>query len=1150
MKHKYISMLIKLLLIFLFLLKIDCSNFFSGNKQTKTNGKSFQKDISEKKKNKKNRKLQTLDENYFFPLKIFLDLNNFNETFPFNNFVKEDEYKITFINAMNKAKYALESFIEIYFNAENPIITDDMFEEWGIEKWNTTYFGNKPIPHQSEVITQEVDTDISSIVKNTLISLNYTFTIFFRFESLEDDFLAYSKIVGIDFYDNPLVGIITLNNNFPESKITSHYLEALMLHEFTHLLGFHQKILVNSEHDWYFTGIIQEEGISENGQEKKIYYLDNKLSPNLFQYVNDYFGCTTDRLLRINLEMNKYNNIHWPSRLLLGDYMTEFNYIEEQVISGLTLHFLEDLPHLRIKKYYTGGLMRFGKHQGCNFFNKPCINEVQKFENDFYYPTSGNFDSTEPSCSSGRLSRTIHILHNYEVEDKIPNIYRYFGENVLYGGLTSTDYCPVSEYDTSNSENLYINSCSKKGTISNEAKSKYGEAISDNSFCVLNNLVKKPESGTEPSPEPFRAGCYNMYCSSRSLTVQVGEDYLVCPRTGGKIISKNYAGYILCPDYNLICSAEEDGKLCNDMFDCIERKIEEKKIYNYDYTIKTTQDSSSYSGNDVEVLQGLEETEKGICPLYCSQCKQDTGCFECRSGYGLFGIDETDENERIKCKDSVQLGTKHYKNTNTNIYYSCADEHCRTCQSKNICTVCETHYKVIEGQCKDKVEHCNQYEESNENLCKICNNDFKLVKEGIDTITETICMLSNDFNSIKDYYYSVGTGDNIYYQKCSTGVENCLKCESSNHCNECINNNDDKEYAIIEGDNEHCQDLKTKKYFKDSDNKYRLCEYGINNCDTCEKDRYNILKCLTCKSPYILVHSDIDECIEENQVLNNNYFTDENENYASCGNNLYHSVENCQTCNDKDTCLTCKSGYQLLNSNLCISNNDLKKNKYIKIGNNDIYRACSEIIKGCEICTDENTCTECNIAFDLDNHNKCIPTALALTKYYLDMANGKYVSCSEAIDNCEECSSETICTKCKSRYELDDTSLCKEIVKQTDIYENESTENNVSNESNESNQSNNNHNGNNNGKDKDYDKIKALATGGIVLGSVGTVAAIIAMIFMILKKNLFTKTTPNVVIDATNSANIANEEPNEVVVQSTRRTIHNEQKNNDDKKEE
>ena len=48
-----------------------------------------------------------------------------------------------------------------------------------------------------------------------------------------------------------------------------------------------------------------------------------------------------------------------------------------------------------------------------------------------------------------------------------------------------------------------------------------------------------------------------------------------------------YEGYLLCPDYNLMCSGTV---ICNDLFDCVEKKSEIKEeSYIYDYEIKTSQ---------------------------------------------------------------------------------------------------------------------------------------------------------------------------------------------------------------------------------------------------------------------------------------------------------------------------------------------------------------------------------------------------------------------------------------------------------------------------------------------------------------------------------------------------------------------------------
>ena len=61
---------------------------------------------------------------------------------------------------------------------------------------------------------------------------------------------------------------------------------------------------------------------------------------------------------------------------------------------------------------------------------------------------------------------------------------------------------------------------------------------------------------------------------SKSLTIKIGEDFIVCHRAGGEIEVNDYDGYLLCPDYNLICSGTI---LCNDMFNYIEKKSEIKK---------------------------------------------------------------------------------------------------------------------------------------------------------------------------------------------------------------------------------------------------------------------------------------------------------------------------------------------------------------------------------------------------------------------------------------------------------------------------------------------------------------------------------------------------------------------------------------------
>ena len=290
--------------------------------------------------------------------------------------------------------------------------------------------------------------------------------------------------------------------------------------------------------------------------------------------------------------------------------MTEFDYPEEQVLSGFTLAFLEDTTNFIINYNYTGGLMRFGKHKECDFVN-PEINcggndlttNINSFTyaNEFHLPLllSGESPIEEPSCSSGRLSKTVHKFHYYE-PDKRPSIYEYLQNG--YGGVKSTNYCPISEYPEKNEINIYKGRCSEADTsVDYMEEMELGESFSPSSFCVLSSLL---EYGSSLAVE-FRAVCYEMLCSSRSLTIKVKDRYIVCPRSGGKIAAKDLVGYILCPDYNLICTGE---KVCNNLFSCIENESTEKKdTLNYDYDIKTTQNSALYETNDnIVVIENYE----------------------------------------------------------------------------------------------------------------------------------------------------------------------------------------------------------------------------------------------------------------------------------------------------------------------------------------------------------------------------------------------------------------------------------------------------------------------------------------------------------------------------------------------------------------
>ena len=337
-------------------------------------------------------------------------------------------------------------------------------------------------------------------------------------------------------------------------------------------------------------------------------------------------------------------------------------YEEEQAISEFTLALLEDTGNFKAK-YYTGGLMKYGKNKGCDFINSKCVNNGKiksKYENEYFDGYKMKYYIYDPSCTSGRQSRVYSFLSVYY--QSIPKQYQYYsGQPTLGGSRSSADYCPIFAKDMYSFETrniYYAGHCSKIGSelygssvnyngnkISNGGISSItGENYSNESFCVLSSLLDKQENNYEYYLDQVHAICYQMHCSDKSLTIQIKNDYIVCPRAGGKIRVKNFEGYLLCPDYYLICSGTV---LCNDMFECVEKKSLLKDDIIYDYTIKTSQNIiSSEKGKFSK--EYYELSENGICPQNCTQCKENENqTIECIEWRNEFIEDDDDDDKKI-----------------------------------------------------------------------------------------------------------------------------------------------------------------------------------------------------------------------------------------------------------------------------------------------------------------------------------------------------------------------------------------------------------------------------------------------------------------------------------------------------------------------
>ena len=597
-------------LIFCFIVLIENQeeekkNIFEANKDLRFCGAGLQKYnikispiISKKHKLNPSRKLSTV----YTPIRIILDTTYFEYQANYLPLIKDKVPALK--EAMKKAVKALSDFLEVEDYGNDifyGLLTQDFFNYYKIYSWNPIFNNNANIPADLIILAkfQEVDEFPPGVLASAMPIYLYELT------------------------KRPIVGLLTVSysadffayNNYQE------YYSLVFLHELTHALGFLESMFpfFPQQNDLLMKKVIR-------GVERTLIK-----SPRVVERARKYFNCPTLEGLELEEQGGTGSEIsHWEQRILLGDYMGAVIYQEEMVISEFTLALLEDSGWYK-PKYYTGGLFRFGKNQGCEFIYDECIeNNQTKFKNEFY-----NIDEKwMQGCSTGRQSRTYKPFQQYEYMNE-----KYKRFSTSYGGYIYTaDYCPINGMILYESGNNYFYGNCKYGSYNfgyyvnyinedlsietghpNSALPNIGEKISDKSFCIMANIVPKGKYKLYNSV--FHPMCYPTYCSSKSLTIQINNLYIVCPREGGNVEVEGYDGFVNCPDYNLICTGTV---LCNDIFDCIDKKsLPKNESYVYNYTPLTTLQVMELP--DVETKKGYELSNDGICKIGESSCKTSSG---------------------------------------------------------------------------------------------------------------------------------------------------------------------------------------------------------------------------------------------------------------------------------------------------------------------------------------------------------------------------------------------------------------------------------------------------------------------------------------------------------------------------------------------
>lgn len=387
--------------------------------------------------------------------------------------------------------------------------------------------------------TQGIDTDI--------VIFPYVDT------SITSNTEAYASACVMAVTNNrPVAGVIafTLATKTNKTNWLEFYTN-LALHEITHILVFNPSMFnayVDSNNQLLgLKNVIKTQEV--NGVNRTMI-----ITPKVVAAAKKHFNCSEVTGVELeDLGGAGTAGSHWEARIMLGDYMIGVS-LDESAMSDITLALFEDSGWYSVN-YYSGGLMRFGKNEGCDFLNKKCLtNGAVAYPEEFCNVTYAQ------SCSTGRTSRAICYITAFN--GNIPTPYQYF-PNVNQGGFPYADYCPVKLSVTNMTYFLPYNCRVGYSTF----PASYSENISTTSSCFMSSLSKQTISYSENANVGV---CYQYGCNSNfTISVIVGGISNICSYKGQKINFVGYTGSLTCPDYNQICTGTVP---CVNIIDCINKK--------------------------------------------------------------------------------------------------------------------------------------------------------------------------------------------------------------------------------------------------------------------------------------------------------------------------------------------------------------------------------------------------------------------------------------------------------------------------------------------------------------------------------------------------------------------------------------------------
>ena len=168
------------------------------------------------------------DDDEFKDFNIYLDLINIKRDIEIFHL---EEYESLFIDSLNKAVETLESLLKVKKLEHAFKFYDEDLININIPYWNKTVIGNDSIGN-----TKELGIDL------------------FIFGRFDDNMEALTLAnAGAKYIDpdtkQPIVGVVNINTKVNYAKINSkEYFQSIIIHEFTHILGFSNNYFDNYFH--------------------------------------------------------------------------------------------------------------------------------------------------------------------------------------------------------------------------------------------------------------------------------------------------------------------------------------------------------------------------------------------------------------------------------------------------------------------------------------------------------------------------------------------------------------------------------------------------------------------------------------------------------------------------------------------------------------------------------------------------------------------------------------------------------------------------------------------------------------------------------------------------------------------------------------